>query len=61
MSTTPAPDALLAPREVAAICGVTPKTVTRWANAGKLPAVRTPGCHRRFRYQDVARLLEPAS
>jgi len=39
---------LLTPGEVAALFRVTPKTVTRWAEAGKLPVVRTMGGHRRF-------------
>src|SRR5579872_267777 len=34
---------LLTPREVAAMFRVDPKTVTRWANAGKLTSVRTLG------------------
>ena len=42
------PDALLTPAEVAALFRVTPKTITRWAEAGKLPAIRTLGGHRRF-------------
>jgi excisionase family DNA binding protein len=41
-------DELLTPGEVAAMFRVTPKTVTRWAEAGKLPVVRTLGGHRRF-------------
>ena len=44
----PDPDALLTPAEVASLFRVTPKTVTRWAEAGKLPVVRTLGGHRRF-------------
>ncbi len=47
------PDALLTPGEVALLFRVTPKTVTRWAEAGKLAAVRTLGGHRRFRVRDV--------
>jgi len=42
------PDALLTPAEVASLFRVTPKTITRWAEAGKLPAIRTLGGHRRF-------------
>ncbi|MCW2868529.1 MAG: binding domain protein excisionase family, partial [Marmoricola sp.] len=42
------PGALLTPAEVAAILFVDPKTVTRWARAGKLNCFRTPGGHRRF-------------
>lgn len=47
------PDALLTPGEVAALFRVTPKTVTRWAEAGKLPVVRTLGGHRRFPAAEV--------
>lgn len=42
------PNALLTPREVASLFRVTPKTITRWAEAGKLPSIRTLGGHRRF-------------
>ena len=42
-------DALLTPSEVAAMFRVNPKTVTRWARAGKISAIRTLGGHRRFR------------
>ena len=38
--------------------GVNPKTVTRWADAGKLPVVRTLGGHRRYRVGDVRAALE---
>jgi excisionase family DNA binding protein len=42
-------DTLLTPAEVARILGVHQRTVTAWANQGKLPALRTLGGHRRFR------------
>lgn len=48
---------LLTPREVAAMFRVDPKTVTRWAQAGKLQYVRTLGGHRRYRAADVEALL----
>lgn len=51
-------DALLTPAEVAALFRVSPKTVTRWARAGKLTAMRTLGGHRRFRANEVRGLLE---
>lgn len=51
------PDRLLTPREVAAMFRVDPKTVTRWAQAGKLASVRTLGGHRRYRAADVESLL----
>ncbi|WP_338701295.1 BldC family transcriptional regulator [Streptomyces sp. Q6] len=50
------PRQLLSGGEVAALLGVDPKTVTRWANLGKLPCFRTPGGHRRYRRADVERL-----
>lgn len=40
---------LLTPREVARRFAVDPKTVTRWARTGKLPSIKTPGGHRRYR------------
>lgn len=42
-------DPLLTPGEVALLFRVDPKTVTRWAKMGRLPYVRTPGGHHRFR------------
>ena len=36
---------LLTPSEVAALFRVNPKTVTRWARAGKISAIRTLGGH----------------
>ena len=52
---------LLAPAEVAARFRVTSRTVTRWANDGKLTAIRTLGGHRRFRETEVSRLVERAT
>jgi excisionase family DNA binding protein len=48
---------LLTPSEVATLFRVDPKTVTRWAKAGKLTAVRTLGGHRRYRSSEVNALL----
>lgn len=48
---------LLTPAEVAAMFRVDPKTVTRWAKAGKLTSVRTLGGHRRYREAEVHALL----
>lgn len=50
-------DRLLTPAEVAALFRVDPKTVTRWAATGRLPAVRTPGGHRRYWESAVRALL----
>ena len=52
-----ASDALLTPAEVAKILFVDPKTVTRWARAGKLDAIRTPGGHRRYQRSDVMAIM----
>ncbi|MEU0242151.1 BldC family transcriptional regulator [Nocardiopsis sp. NPDC006198] len=51
------PEKLLTPAEVARLFRVDPKTVTRWAAAGRLSSVRTPGGHRRFREAEVRALL----
>jgi excisionase family DNA binding protein len=48
---------LLTPGEVAALFRVDPKTVTRWAAAGRISSIRTPGGHRRFRESEVRALL----
>lgn len=48
---------LLTPGEVAALFRVDPKTVTRWASAGRISSIRTPGGHRRFRETEVRALL----
>jgi len=50
-------DRLLTPGEVAALFRVDPKTVTRWAIAGRIGSIRTPGGHRRFRESEVQALL----
>ncbi len=55
------PEALLTPSEVAALFRVDPKTVTRWAKAGKLSSIRTLGGHRRYRASEVTALLSEVS
>ena len=49
---------LLTPAEVASLFRVDPKTVTRWAKAGKLTAIRTLGGHRRYRQSEVLALIK---
>ena len=51
-------DRLMTPTEVAHLFRVDPKTVTRWAAAGRIGSIRTPGGHRRFRESEVQRLLD---
>ncbi len=58
MAEQPQPDALLTPAEVATLFRVNPKTVTRWARAGKITAIRTLGGHRRFRASEIRSILE---
>ena len=60
MADRNAPDALLTPAEVAQMFRVNPKTVTRWARAGKITAIRTLGGHRRFKASEIRRFLEEA-
>ena len=51
-------DRLMTPGEVARIFRVDPKTVTRWAAAGRIGSIRTPGGHRRIRESEVNALLD---
>jgi excisionase family DNA binding protein len=52
---------LMTSSEVAALFGVHPKTVTAWANRGRLSSIRTLGGHRRFRVREVLALHEALS
>ena len=61
MSSMTKPEILLTPAEVAALFRVDPKTVTRWAKAGKLTSIRTLGGHRRYREAEVQALLGGAA
>ncbi|WP_242908774.1 BldC family transcriptional regulator [Actinomadura terrae] len=50
-------EALLTPGEVANMFRVDAKTVTRWAQQGKIPFVWTLGGHRRYPEKKVHALL----
>lgn len=52
---------LLTPAQVAKMFHVDPKTVTRWAQAGKLSYMRTLGGHRRYRRDEVVDLLRDST
>jgi excisionase family DNA binding protein len=56
--TRPLPDAepFLHPSQVADILHVSPKTIARWAKAGRLPFLRTLGGHRRSPEQALRQL-----
>lgn len=49
---------LLTPSEVAALFRVDPKTVTRWAQQGKLHSIRTLGGHRRYSEAEIQAFLD---
>lgn len=51
-------DRLMTPAEVAALWRVDVKTVSRWAKAGRIAVIRTPGGHGRYRESDVRAALE---
>lgn len=54
MKGVPAGGSYLTSGQVARILGVSPKTVYRWATAGRIPCAVTLGGHRRFRTDDIA-------
>lgn len=43
--------------EVGDLFNVDPKTVARWANAGKIGSFKTLGGHRRFEVDEVRRIM----
>jgi excisionase family DNA binding protein len=54
-------DVLLTPAEVAALFRVDPKTVTRWAKAGRIECIRTRGGHRRYPAGQFTTALTPTT
>ena len=58
MENTSPPVVWLSSQQVANAFGVNPKTVQRWAKAGKLEFTRTLGGHRRYRKDQVLALLK---
>lgn len=49
---------LLSRREVAAIFGVSPHTIYRWAREGRLPILMTLGGRRRYPAEEILRLAQ---
>jgi excisionase family DNA binding protein len=47
--------------QVAELLHVAPKTVSRWAQEGRLPYLRTLGGHRRYPDAEIRALLETLS
>jgi excisionase family DNA binding protein len=48
-------------RDVAKLFGVSASTITRWARTGLIAAVRTPGGHYRYRFDEIARAARTAA
>jgi excisionase family DNA binding protein len=61
--TVPAPTEprYLRTAQVAELLQVSPKTVSRWAQEGRLPYLRTLGGHRRYPDAEIRALLETLS
>ena len=57
MNTRIPDEPLLTPAELATRLRVDVKTTTRWAKAGRLHTIRTPGGHRRFYENEVTALM----
>ncbi len=56
-SVPPEPRVFLSRSEVADLFNVSPNTITRWADAGKLNFVRTLGGHRRYEKETIVNLV----
>lgn len=60
MQTSDVADEYLAPGDVAKLLCVSARTVSRWADQGRIPHLVTLGGHRRFLRSDVVKLLDMA-
>ena len=52
------PDRCLNRREVAALIGVSPKTIIRWVKTGKLPEIDLSPGIKRYKLQDIEALMQ---
>lgn len=52
---------LLRTGEVAVLFGVSPHSIRKWADDGKIPCIRTLGRHRLFPAREVAQVLRRIS
>ena len=48
---------MLTPEQAGARLGIGAKTLTRWADTGRIKCVRLPSGHRRYRLSDVDAIL----
>lgn len=58
MTTPKTFDEYLTPAEVARLLCVTPRTVSRWADDGRIPHSVTLGGHRRFLRSEILKLSD---
>lgn len=61
MVATPTEPRCLRTSQVAELLQVSPKTVSRWGQEGRLPYLRTLGGHRRYPEAETQALLETLS
>jgi excisionase family DNA binding protein len=59
--STPTKPRYLRTAQVAELLSVSPKTVSRWAQEGRLPYLRTLGGHRRYPDAEIRALLQRLS
>lgn len=52
---------LMTPGEVTALFRVSYSSLARWADAGKVAVIRTPGGHRRYLRTEIAALMRGES
>ena len=57
MRATQSPPSWIGLGEASQMLGVTPGTLRRWADAGRVPVFTTPGGHRRFSRRSIRALL----
>ena len=61
MASTSAEPRYLRTAQVAELLHVSPKTVSRWAQEGRLPYLRTLGGHRRYPDAEIRALVQTLS
>jgi len=49
-------DEMLSPGLAAVLLRVDPRTLAKWADAGKIGVIRTPGGHRRYPVREIERI-----
>ena len=58
MGTTEQDREYMKPSEVARVLHVSPKTINRWANEGRIGCIVTLGGHRRFRRDEITAVAD---